>query len=1162
MRDLEFRLLGSPQIKLAGQLLKFPSRKALALLIYLLVEKEPQFREKLTALFWPQSDSATARVNLRRTLAYVRETLGEAMKQVIQARGDQLEFNFTFDYYLDIVELETLRQAALSLAVPALVNSQFSQNVAGASLEKAMGLFRGEFLEGFSLEDAPEFEDWLSRQREKWQQWLEEIFDRYSSFLVETNEVQKALEVTQAWLRQEPLNETACQRLMQIYLASGKYGRASQVYQAYEQHLWEELKLKPSKPLQALAERVLVASRQPGPVVPVKSASAEPTPGQLEVEMVGREAEFSRLIQLFHRSVQGNLQLAVVVGEAGMGKTRLVTEFVKWARAEGVQLLTGQSFETNSYLPYHPLVELFRNRLEQENALDDLLSDVWLAELSRLLPELRERLPDLSSGGVASEDEAKVRLFEAFAILGQALIQKKAALLFLEDWQWADQASLDLLQYLLRRWHTQKLPVMVLLNLRAEALVNSHHFTSWLAALERDIIVTRLELSQLTEKNTIQLLKSLGASETPGGNSLAEFADWLYRETAGRPFFITETLKALLERGLLSFQPAATGNWRLDYRPALERRTELRGFLPRGVKEIIRARLSRLNQTASSLLEAGAVLGHGFSFDQLSNLTGLAERETLAALEGLVAGGLFIEQSAEWEEIRYFFSHNKILDVAYTEAGDARRRLLHRRALALLETGPTSAAGLAHHALAAHLPKPTFHYSIKAGDEAMKLFAVREAQTHYQRAYKLIPQLEASQKLDSTTLYRLFQQLGRTYELTNDVEPAREVYQRLLNLAETENNSPMICVALNQMVHMVSYSLEETELIPAWLERAIAEAKKSGDTAGLALSRSNLARYNLLQDLELTRTNATEAYQLAREAGMVELEARSLNILAYAEADLHLCSQAEAHAEASRQSYLEQGNRAMVADCLCILSIARSRLGRTAEAIDTAQEAYELYTQIENSWGVSSACFFQAIPLLEKDQYHKALARSQQGLRIAREINHNFLLIFNLTMLGASHYALGESEAGREALLEALHLSEHLPMNPFITMVWSQLAVGYGVDEAWEEAAVYARRVLSSSKPVLTPILLPYPELVKALVRQGKIELARAAQAHFAEKVGANPRLQIAALHANSWLAYFDNQPEQGLAYLGQAYRLAEQLDLPHLTRQINRDIKVMLQNG
>jgi predicted ATPase len=159
----------------------------------------------------------------------------------------------------------------------------------------------------------------------------------------------------------------------------------------------------------------------------------------------------------------------LVVGEAGIGKTRLVSEFVAWVRAQGTDVLAGQAFEMGGRLPYQPLVEALRPRLEEENAPEDLLDDLWLGELSRLLPELRVRYPDLPA---PTEDEltARGQMFEAVARLVEALAQRSPLVLLLDDLQWTDGASLDLLRYLEASWSRHGSRVLLLGTLRREEL--------------------------------------------------------------------------------------------------------------------------------------------------------------------------------------------------------------------------------------------------------------------------------------------------------------------------------------------------------------------------------------------------------------------------------------------------------------------------------------------------------------------------------------------------------------------------------------------------------------------------------------------------------------------------------------------------------------------
>ncbi|MCI0438326.1 MAG: hypothetical protein L0177_04250, partial [Chloroflexi bacterium] len=227
-------------------------------------------------------------------------------------------------------------------------------------------------------------------------------------------------------------------------------------------------------------------------------------------------------------------------------------------------------------------------------------------------------------------------------------------------------------------------------------------------------------------------------------------ADWLYRETAGQPFFISETLKLLQEETDISSDTIVPG-----------------------VRQLILTRLNRLSAEAMALLTAVAIIGRPAHFEQLCQIIAAAEDKMLPALDELLQRQLLLEtagQSVAGRHPRhpYTFSHDKIRDVVYTQAGDARRRLYHRRALATLEQEGAPPGELAHHALAAHLPEPAYRYSLAAGDAALALFAVTDAIHHYERARAVDSSQLSVMSHSGRFAYSsqsLYTNLSRAYEL-------------------------------------------------------------------------------------------------------------------------------------------------------------------------------------------------------------------------------------------------------------------------------------------------------------------------------------------------------------------------------------------------------------
>jgi predicted ATPase len=250
----------------------------------------------------------------------------------------------------------------------------------------------------------------------------------------------------------------------------------------------------------------------------------------------------------------------------------------------------------------------------------------------------------------------------------------------------------------------------------------------------------------------------------------AGFAQWAYHETHGQPFYLIETLKDLLERRVLHPKRLVEGQWTFSVDSDHDLGQAVR--VPSTVHAVIRSRLNRLSPNASSLLSGGAVLEHRITFERMCAISNLSEDLALPALDELISGRLLLETAQLAGVSAYAFTNDMVRDVVYTEAGDARRRLFHRRALEVLEKGGESAAVLAHHAFAAGMPQAAFHYSLTAGQEALRLSAVSEAIVHFEHALQFAREATHLEMPDKADLRDLYIQLSRAYKLAGQMEKA------------------------------------------------------------------------------------------------------------------------------------------------------------------------------------------------------------------------------------------------------------------------------------------------------------------------------------------------------------------------------------------------------
>ena len=806
---LEIRLFGAPEILVDGSPIRVDTRKAVAILVVLATDGRPYARDELAALLWPDSDDAAARGALRRTLSVMRTAMGESLLTVDRARVDIVRERTT----IDLAELERL---ATSESVP---------DLAGAA-----ALARGPFLAGFSLRDSPEFDDWRAARAMRVERTVADVLDRLVVGLAAAGDVSAAAAAAGRRVDLDPLDEGAHVRRMELLAATGDRAAALRQYRACVAILDRELGVPPLPETTARYEAIRDAPIDDGVVWPAirigEAAPPAPPTSVAPVEtlpLVGRDAALA-LIEAARVGASPDGRVAVVLGESGIGKTRLVETAVERARASGAATLSTRAYAVERRIAYGPIVDALRAILADpvQGPRVRTLDAGTLATLAAIVPGL-----DVGDAETPSGPVAQARLLAAIATaLDAALGGERPGLLVVDDLHWADDATLGVLAYLVRRLAGRRLAVV--LTWRTEELDDTARPVTALATgIAGEAVVL---LDRLGFEDVAALVRAAPAAAGLGTTTAEE----LWRASEGLPLYIAEAL---------ADGPTTPGS------------------MPPGVRAVLEERLAAVEGLASQVLTAAAAIGRSFGLTTLRQASGRTEEEVVEAIETLTRRGLIRPggpvRPANLRsdgDLRYDFAHGAVRDVVDGSTSVARRRLLHRRIADALRVDPTGLgrvdparyARIAWHEREAGRDAEAAEAFREAGDAAQKIYANREAIESY----------DAALGLDHPDATALHTAIGDLHTRLGDYDRAIDAYEAAAARA-TPGGLPMI----------------EAALAHAHLRRGDLVAADRHLDAALAGSDDAAWRARRLVDRAVLRRRAGDADGAARAASEAEVEA-------------------------------------------------------------------------------------------------------------------------------------------------------------------------------------------------------------------------------------------------------------------------------------------------
>ena len=641
--SLALTLLGPPSVTLTdgGTIVPQPGAKLLALLTYLVLEQGPHSREELAGLLWGESPEPEARASLRQALKHLRDALGDIL------RSDRSLVQLTQPIQCEVRDFRTL--------VP-------------QEPERALTTEIPRFLAGFSVRHAPQFDEWVAATRRELLQQYEHALGTLARKAMGQRHWRETIELAERWLRSDPLSDEAARLAVEARYLSGDRGAAITRFSEYRAVLARETGCEPSRTLLNLAHRV-ETDAPPANARPVTDEWYARAP-LFESSLIGREDEWAALIKGWKAARQGIGRIVLIQGEAGVGKSRLAEEFLRWIVAQGGTVLRGHGYDVRAGIPYEPVVEVLREALRAPGLAGT--APEWLTEVTRLVPELKQRFPALSEPETPPNSSEGWRLFEGVAQIMLALAAEQPLAISLDDLQWCDSDSCNLLHFLARR--TERAPVLWLGTLSLGALERDAPAARLCRALRGKAHASVVSLGPLTEEDLWRMIREMGHLSTPTG--ARRFANRIFGVTAGNPFYAIELLKTMFAQGLLAVDEES-GEW-----TALSRAmTAGREFpVSQTVHDVIAERIDRLPEQLNDVLITVAVAGAGCRTEVLSHVHGISRLHAAAVGDALVDRRLVVEEGGV-----YRCAHPVIAHVVRDGLTAVRRREVHRTVALALE---------------------------------------------------------------------------------------------------------------------------------------------------------------------------------------------------------------------------------------------------------------------------------------------------------------------------------------------------------------------------------------------------------------------------------------------------------------------------------------------
>jgi DNA-binding SARP family transcriptional activator len=709
MTMLCMRLLGSFSLAVDQQpITSVNAARLQSLLAFIRMhDHDPILREQLAYAFWPDSAEAQALNNLRKALHLLRQKL-PYFDQFIQVDAKTVQWQRTSESWLDASEF----QRVFSLLEPGVALD--ADNI--QQLIQAAGLYQGDLLPHC-------YDDWIIPHREQLHERFTVMLALLMKVTQQSGDYPAAIRYATERIRQDRLNESTYLDLMRLHLKVGNPGGALQAYQACVAALRSELGVEPTAAIQALRDDI-VSGRQ-------FSATnlSKPVPAP-RMPLVARASEWQILKSVWQSAQNGGARVVLLTGEAGIGKS-LLAEHLRYALSSHATTAHARAYSAEGDVAFSPISAWLENEEIQHHWRQ--LDQLGLAQLARLLPALQSSQPGLAALTPIVDGWERKTFLDA---VSRALLASgRPTLLVLDDLQWCDSDTLDLLRHLIQ--HNTAAPLLIVCTLRSGELI-SNTLERWLRDVRVETVFSQLELRPLSRDDSLQLIGTI-APRTLDDRTKDEIA----ADAEGNPLFIVEITRA----------ESAPAGRRSTNSASTEQRAGAR-MLPERLRATIEARLASLSPATRVVCSIAAIISRNFGTHLLTASCArnhLSAEAVVNGLDELWARQILRENGAGG----YDFTHDRIRDVALSMIAPAQRRYLQGiLAETLLQihagnTAPVSARIASHFESAGNYAQAALFFQ-EAAAYAAGLSAMEEQAALLRRGIAALKHLPDTPARDST----------------------------------------------------------------------------------------------------------------------------------------------------------------------------------------------------------------------------------------------------------------------------------------------------------------------------------------------------------------------------------------------------------------------------